>query len=46
MWVGEKLEWKVEIGGCGGNRFRGRVKCKSVGGRGVIEVGVVMGLGN
>ena len=25
VWVGVKLERKLEIGGCVGNRFRGRV---------------------
>ncbi len=39
MGVGEKLEWKWEIGGCAGNRFRGRVGMKSGGGRGVIGWG-------
>ncbi len=28
VWVGVKWEWKVEIGGCVGNRFRGRVKVR------------------
>ena len=25
-WIGVKWEWKGEIGGSGGNRFRGRVR--------------------
>ena len=46
VWVAEKFNRTTEIAGSPRNSFRASLKCKSLGGRALIGLGVLIGLPN
>ncbi|NHA32829.1 hypothetical protein AXF43_31685 [Bacillus paranthracis] len=46
VWVAEKFQSNLEIAGSPRNSFRASLKCKSLGGRALIGLGVLIGLPN
>ena len=46
VWVAEKFQSNLEIAGSPRNSFRASLKCKSLGGRALIKLGVLIGLPN
>ena len=45
-WIGVKCQSNAEIAGSPRNSFRASLKCESLGGRALIELGVLIGLPN
>ena len=46
LWIGVKCQSNTEIAGSPRNSFRASLKCKSLGGRALIGLGVLIGLPN